>query len=64
MAALNNAVLPKRLEAKDNDFQVKRGLLSQSVVDLESGVQSMDEKTVKDAVEAVHSNYQALEKIF
>jgi len=64
MAALNNAVLPKRLEAKDNDFQVKRGLLSQSVVALESGVQSTDEKTVKDAVEAVHSNYQALEKIF
>jgi hypothetical protein len=64
MANLNEAQLPERLSGKDYDFQVARGLLSQSVAALESGIQSSDEKTIKDAVEAVHSNYQALEKIF
>jgi hypothetical protein len=64
MAALNNAELPERLQNKDYDFQVRRALLSQSVMALESQVQSNDEKTIPEAVEAVHSNYQALEKIF
>ena len=64
MAALNSAELPERLKDKDYDFQVKRALLSQSVVALESRVQSNDETAIKEAVEAVHSNFQALEKIF
>lgn len=64
MAALNQAKLPERLIDKDHDFQVARGMLAQSVAALESGIQSGDEKTIRDAVEAVHSKYQALEKIF
>jgi hypothetical protein len=64
MEALNSAALPARLQNKDYDFQVKRTLLSQSVVALEPIIQSGDEKAIKDAVEVVHSNYQALEKIF
>ena len=64
MAALNQAKLPERLIDKDHDFQVARGMLAQSVAALEAGIQSSDEKTIKDAVEAVHSRYQALEKIF
>jgi hypothetical protein len=64
MAALNQAKLPERLIDKDYDFQVARGMLAQSVAALEAGTQSGDDKTVRDAVEAVHSRYQALEKIF
>jgi hypothetical protein len=64
MDVLNTAALPARLGNKDNDFQVKRALLSQSVVALEPILRSGDEKAIKEAVEAVHSNYQALEGIF
>jgi hypothetical protein len=64
MAALNQAKLPERLIDKDYDFQVARGMLAQSVAALDAGIQSSDEKTIRDAVDAVHSRYQALEKIF
>jgi hypothetical protein len=64
MSALNEAKLPERLSSKDHDFQAARSLLSQSVAALESRLQSNDEKAIKEAVEAVHSKYQALEKIF
>jgi len=64
MAALNQAKLPERLIDKDHDFQAARGMLAQSVAGLETVIQSGEEKTIRDAVEAVHSRYQALEKIF
>jgi hypothetical protein len=64
MAALNQAKLPERLIDKDPDFQAARGMLAQSVSALEAGIQASDERTIRDAVEAVHSRYQALEKIF
>ena len=64
MAALNAAQLPERLSGKDYEFKVARGLLAQSVAALGASIQSNDEKAIKDAVEAVHSNYQALDKIF
>ena len=64
MAALNQAKLPERMSDKDHDFQVARGMLAQSVAALGAGIQSSDEKTIRDAVETVHSRYQALEKIF
>ena len=64
MAALNQAKLPERMSDKDHDFQVARGMLAQSVAALEAGIQSSDEKTISAAVEAVHTRYQSLEKIF
>jgi hypothetical protein len=64
MAALNQVKLPERLIDKEYDFQVARGMLSQSVSALEGAIQSNGAQTIKDAVEAVHSRYQALEKIF
>ena len=64
MEALNEAKLPERLSDKDYDFKVARGLLSQSVQALAQRVQSNDGAAIKEAVEAVHSNYQSLEKIF
>ena len=64
MAALNQAKLPERMIDKDHDFQVARGILSQAVAALEGAVQSNDARAIKDAVEAVHARYQALEKVF
>jgi hypothetical protein len=64
MEVLNEAKLPERLSDKDYDFKVARGLLSQSVQMLAQRVQANDESAIKEAVEAVHNNYQSLEKIF
>jgi hypothetical protein len=64
MVALNAATLPERLKQKDPEFQAARAELSKSVDALESVVRSGDKSTIKKSVEAVHSNYQILEKIF
>ena len=64
MEPLNNARLPDSLKDRDHEFQVARDMLSKSVGALESTVRSNDKKAIQDAVEAVHSNYQAVEKIF
>jgi hypothetical protein len=64
MAVLNNARLSERRKDKDPEFQSKRAQLSESVAALETIVKAGDQKAVKDAIEKVHSNYQALEHIF
>ncbi len=64
MAALNAARLPERLKEKDAEFQAAKGRLSGSVESLEIKIQENDEKAIKEAVELVHSNYQALDKVF
>jgi DNA transposition AAA+ family ATPase len=63
MAALNAAKLPERLKPRESEFQAARAKLSRSVEALESSTRSNREKTIKDAVETVHSNYRALDKI-
>jgi hypothetical protein len=64
MAALNSAALPERMQQKQKEFEAARAGLSKSVDSLQAAVQSNAEKTIKDAVEALHSNYQKLEKLF
>lgn len=64
MAALNQAKLPERLQGIDHDFQAARGMLSGAVGALERSVASNDEKGIKEAIEKVHSRYEALEKVF
>ncbi len=64
MTALNAAQLPARLKQKESEFQAARAKLSKSVDALESIIRSGNEKTIKDAVETVHSNYQALDRVF
>jgi len=64
MEALNQAVLPESRKDKDPEFRRKRAQLAQSVAALDSVVQSAAEKAIKEAVEKVHSDYQALEHIF
>ena len=65
MDALNKAVLPERLKAKQADFEAKRSDLDGAVRDLGAAVRSgRDEKAIREAIEAVHTRYRALEGIF
>jgi predicted transcriptional regulator len=64
MAALNSAALPDRLKQKLQEFTAARADLSKSVDDLQTAIQSNAEKTIKGAVETLHTNYRKLEKIF
>jgi hypothetical protein len=64
MAALNSAALPERFKEKQKKFTEARAALSKSVDGLQPAVQLKADKTIKDAVETLHSNYQKLEKVF
>jgi hypothetical protein len=64
MSALNSAKLSERSKDKEPEFQSKRAQLSESVAALEPALKSGDLKAIKDAIEKVHTNYQALEHIF
>jgi hypothetical protein len=64
MAALNAAQLPERLKQKATEFQSARTKLSQSVDSLEAALKTNRKKTIQTAIEAMHSNYQALDKVF
>lgn len=64
MAALNEAKLQERMQDSNADFQMARGMLSGAVGALERSIASNDEKSIKAAIDSVHSRYQALEKVF
>jgi hypothetical protein len=64
MGALNAAKLPERLKQKEVQFQGARKKLSDSVDALAAVVQTNADQKIKDAVNVLHSNYQALEKVF
>jgi hypothetical protein len=64
MAALDAARLPERLKQKEGEFQAARAKLSQSVDALEPALRTNQEKAIKEAIEALHSNYQSLDKVF
>jgi hypothetical protein len=64
MAALNAAKLPERLKQKEDQFQGARKRLSDSVNALAAVVQTNAEQKIKEAVNLLHSDYQALEKVF
>jgi hypothetical protein len=63
IAALNKARMPANIKENAFEFQVARARLSSSVDALESSLQTSSEEEIKAAVEAMHSNYQALNKI-
>ncbi len=63
MTALNSAKLPERLKQKEPEFQAARTRLSASVDQLEAVVKTNDGSKIKDAVNSVHSNYQALDRV-
>lgn len=63
MAGLNAAQLPERLKQKDPEFQAAKKALSVAVDSLAATASSSVDK-ITAVVNEVHSNYQALERIF
>ena len=63
MAALNSAELPKNFASREAQFQNARAKLSKSVDDFQSSVGSNDQKLIKEKIETLHSNFEALLKI-
>ena len=64
MVVLDKAVLPERLKSKEPAFTTAREKLSRSVDALAATAPSNELKKIKSAVGTVHSDYQALEKVF
>jgi uncharacterized membrane protein len=64
MTALNAAVLPKRLEAKKDQFVTARAALDAAVRAFADGVKAQKGKAEIARLEsAVHERYEALEKL-
>jgi NADH dehydrogenase/NADH:ubiquinone oxidoreductase subunit G len=64
MVALNAVQLPERLKQKEPEFQAARKKLSGSVDDLAASLQTNAEPKIQAAIDELHSNYQALERVF
>jgi hypothetical protein len=64
MDTLDAAVLPERLMKKDAAFQAARKNLSASVAYVKGVMASKDEKKINDAIHKMHSDYEALDKVF
>jgi len=64
MDTLNAAKLPERLIKNDRAFQAARAKLSASVAYVKGVMTSKDEKKINDAIRRMHSDYEALEKVF
>ena len=64
MQILNGVTLPARLKSKENEFQVARENLSESVEAFRSSVATNQEEVIKEAIETLHDNYQAVQGIF
>ncbi len=65
MAALNQAKLPERLQAREAAFTSARAKLSKAVDGLGAVLaSSADRKKIEDAVNTVHSSYETLNEVF
>ena len=64
MKALDEVEVPASVKDRASDFQAARARLSASVDALQSSLSSNEEKIIKNAVETMHSDYQALNRIF
>jgi NADH dehydrogenase/NADH:ubiquinone oxidoreductase subunit G len=64
MAALNKATLPSRFKGKEESFTVARDQLDKAVAELAAMVRSNEFGKIKTAVEAMHTSYKALAKVF
>jgi hypothetical protein len=62
--ALNGAVLPARLKAKEADFELARYNLGQSLVSLDTAILSTDDKMVQRKIEQMHNRYEELSRLF
>ena len=64
MAPLSAAALPDRLKAKEGAFVAARGQLATAVDAAVASLEGKDEKSIRAAVESLHTRYQELEKVF
>lgn len=64
MAVLEKAALPERWKEKEAAFTEARAVLAQSVKALDSSIAKDKPKEFAASVETMHSDYQALEKVF
>lgn len=64
MNILNKASLPDRRKNKEKEFIAARTKLSKSVDDLVKLSKKYNSKKLNNKIEVMHSNYQALEKVF
>jgi hypothetical protein len=64
MDTLDRATLPERLQGKEASFKAARTKLSASVAYLKGVITSKDEKKIQDAVRRMHSDYEALDRVF
>jgi hypothetical protein len=64
MVALNDTKVPERLKQKDQEFQAARQKLTVSVDGLDAVLQTNSEQKIKAAINELHSNYEALARIF
>lgn len=62
--AITNAELPERLAAKAEDFAAAAQALLDASKKLQTVCMEEDSKAIEQAVEVLHTKYQALEKIF
>jgi hypothetical protein len=64
MGILSGASLPDRLKRKEAEFNSARSKLAESVERLDPSLATTDSQAFTSQVEAMHSDYQALEAIF
>jgi hypothetical protein len=64
MAGLNKVILPPRFKGKEESFTVARNQLDKAVTELAAMVRSNEFGKIKAAVEATHTSYKALAKVF
>jgi hypothetical protein len=64
MAALNAAALPARYASRQDAFAAARATLSRAVDRLQEAVKSGKKESINAAIESVHHDYVALEKVF
>jgi hypothetical protein len=62
--AITKAALPKRLEAKTDNFHTAAAELYESVKALAEAAKSGQDEAIAAAVEKMHTKYQNLEKVF
>jgi hypothetical protein len=62
--AITKTTLPKRLEAKTDEFVAAAGELLEASENLKKACASRDAGTIEKAVDSLHAKYQNLEKIF
>ncbi len=64
MGVLNKATLSERMKPKEKTFTEARTKLSKSVDEVVTAVAAGENKGIKASIENMHTDYQAVEKIF